>query len=72
MRWTDALFMSVRAIGSNRLRALLTLVGIVAGVLAGMAMGLIMAVLTVTLRTDQVFASVTLVPSSLMETDSRL
>jgi ABC-type uncharacterized transport system permease subunit len=36
-------------------------VGIVAGILAGMAMGLIMAVLTVTLRTDQVIASVTLV-----------
>lgn len=36
-------------------------VGIVAGILAGMAMGLIMAVLTVTLRTDQVIASITLV-----------
>jgi ABC-type uncharacterized transport system permease subunit len=36
-------------------------VGIGAGILAGMAMGLIMAVLTVTLHTDQVIASVTLV-----------
>jgi simple sugar transport system permease protein len=36
-------------------------VGIVAGILAGVAMGLIMAVLTITLRTDQVIASVTLV-----------
>ncbi|MDQ7011104.1 MAG: ABC transporter permease, partial [Mariprofundaceae bacterium] len=36
-------------------------VGIAAGILAGMAMGLIMAVLAITLRTDQVIASVTLV-----------
>jgi ABC-type uncharacterized transport system permease subunit len=35
--------------------------GIIMGILAGMAMGLIMAVLAVTLRTDQVIASVTLV-----------
>ncbi len=35
--------------------------GIAAGILAGMAMGLIMAVLAITLRTDQVIASVTLV-----------
>lgn len=35
--------------------------GIIMGILAGIAMGLIMAVLAVTLRTDQVIASVTLV-----------
>ena len=43
------------------LLALAPWIGILAGMLAGMAMGLIMAVLTVTLRTDQVIASVTLV-----------
>src|ERR671937_613911 len=35
--------------------------GIVAGIAAGMAMGLIMAVLAISLRTDQVIASITLV-----------
>lgn len=43
------------------LLALAPWAGIGAGILAGLAMGLIMAVLTVTLRTDQVIASVTLV-----------
>jgi simple sugar transport system permease protein len=43
------------------LSALAPWIGILTGVLGGLAMGLIMAVLTVTLRTDQVIASVTLV-----------
>lgn len=41
--------------------ALAPWVGIAVGILGGMAMGLIMALLTVTLRTDQVVAGVTLV-----------
>jgi simple sugar transport system permease protein len=43
------------------LQGLAPWIGILAGILAGMVMGLIMAVLAVSLRTDQVITSITLV-----------